>query len=87
MVIINNIPLTHGHPVYTNGSALRADLWRGAPNGWYRAREIAESKVYYHITLVNFTLVEEHTVILRSPVSKDELTVATLGKFPNNWRK
>jgi len=74
MVIINNISLTHGHPVLY-------------VNGWQRAREIAESKVYYNITLVNFTLVKEHTVILRNPASKDGLTVATLGKFPNNWRK
>jgi BTB/POZ domain/Hint-domain len=71
MVIINNILLTHGHPVYISK--------------WYRAREIDEPKVYYDITLVNFTLMEEHTVILRSAVS--ELTVATLGKFPNNWHK
>lgn len=74
MVTINNLTVTHGHPIYFNDE-------------WKRAREIGNVHVMKDVTYMNFVLESQHDIVIKNENTHDTLIVATLGKFPNNWRK
>lgn len=75
MVTVNDILLTHGHPVKYN-------------NEWLRAREVvSDVTVMHNINVINLVLESEHEIFLKSPQGNDVLIVATMDRFENSFRK
>lgn len=72
MVTINNITLTHGHPAFVDDT-------------WHRARHFGSIFIARDINYMNFVLESQHDIVLKNENTGDTLTVATIGKFPQDW--